>query len=68
MCMVRTRFEVAERVHESRIEQLCEAFSLLVAEAGGAPILIRPRDVDLLVRHIEIATGEYRFRFLEILQ
>ena len=55
-----------ESIGESFGEQICEALSLLICEAGRHVVVLRMSQVDLRMRHIEIAACDYRLLLIQL--
>ena len=63
--------ELAERVHEASLHQRSEPRALLDREAVVAHVVLRPREIVLRVRHVQVAAENHRlraFQRLEVLQ
>src|SRR5262249_53503954 len=54
------RLELPESVDETRVEQPGKVIALLVGESGVAAVGLRVREVDLLVRNVEVAAENDR--------
>ena len=51
----------AERIGKSGFQQLREPGAFFVGEPGGETVVLGPRDVDLLMGHVQIAAENDRF-------
>jgi len=65
VCCGAVRPERAERIHKARCEQLSHLPALLVGKAGVEAVCLGVLQVDLLVRHIQIAAVHHRLRLIQ---
>ena len=57
---------ISESIGETFGEQVCEARSLLIGKTGGHVVVLRVSQVDLCVRHIEVAACDDRLLLIQL--
>ena len=58
----------AETISKASSEQLAEVCSFLVGKTSGVVIVCRVGQINFLVSHVKVATGNYWFQLRFILQ
>ena len=58
----------AEAIGKASSEQLAEVCSFLVGKTSGVVIVCRVGQINFLVSHVKVATGNYWFLLIKLVQ